>query len=334
MIFSNVSEKRIYDLYGISDMPKYFGYPNQIFVKDFDELTKLMTIHKNIDPLYISHNTHNKEYVLYSQMFFDFDAHSRIEDDMEKARLDCSKFVEYHKEKTDLLINFTGGGFHVLLKFKPVTVRMNEISPKIKGYEKHIMETLNLKTMDLKVAEPGRLFRIPLSPYVYHNNGTNVTTDRYDIPITSDMLKEYNIDDLIYFSKKKEYSVNPFIGKRFSIDYIKLFETKETYRETEILDEDIDFYSFPEDYFRKQIGEIMNNDVLLINSLMSKHPNHNTRFIACLKMRDIGFSLNSTCSFFARLSELSEWDNRNISVQKYQIQTIYDNKYKMRSGRG
>lgn len=324
----------IYDVYRINNFPRYFGYPSQVTVKDMDELKRHMLIHQNKDPLYVSHNSHNREYVVYAQMFFDFDAHSRSVEDMKNAQKDCQKFVDYHRDKTDILINFTGGGFHVLLKFNPRTVSIRDISPKIRGYQKHIKDSLNLQTIDLKVAEPGRLFRIPLSPYVYNDKGINVTTSRFDIPIDENILFNFDIDDIMYISEKREYYINEQKGKSLDISYLDPYNLREEFQETDILNEDIDFYMFSEEYFMNQLTTLMNRDGPLIKSLLSIHPKHTERLISCLKLKDSGLSLNSSVSFFARLSEMAKWDNRDLSIQKYQIETIYEGDYKMRKGRG
>ena len=322
----------IYDVYSLNHFPRYFGYPSQILIKDLDDLQKHMFVHAGRDPLYISHNSHNKEYVVYSQMFFDFDAHTRSTEDMQKAQKDCQTFVDYHKDKTDILINFTGGGFHVLLKFQPKVVLMKSIAPKIRGYQKNIKDLLNLQTLDLKVAEPGRLFRIPLSPYVYNHNGTNVSTNRYDIPIDENILFNYTIDELIYLSEKKDYTVNNQNGLKLSVDCLEPYSMKdEEYNEITAQKDDIDFYAFTEEYFRHQIETIF-NDEYLITAMLSKHPHHTQNFIACLKVKNYGLSLNSAVSFFARLSEIAKWDNRDLSIQKYQIETIYEGDYKMTKG--
>lgn len=321
----------MYDIYSINNYPRYFGYPSQVLVKNFDELKRHILIHYKRDPLYVSHNSHNKEYTVYCQMFFDFDAHDRSNESMKKAQIEAQKFYDYHRDKTDILINFTGGGFHLLLKFKPVTIKMDTIKPMIKGYQKHIKDTLHLENMDLKVAEPGRLFRIPLSPYVYNNIGVNVVTDRYDIPINEDILFNYDIEDILYLSSKKEYSINSQNNKRMSIDDIKNYYVKDEYEDNSyILDDDIDFSLFSDNYFKNQVYELMNKDDKIVKDLWSHHPHHNTNLIACLKLKNAGVSLNSAISFFARLSGMAEWDNRDLSIQRYQIESIYQSDYKLR----
>ena len=321
----------IYDIYSINNFPRYFGYPSQILVKNIDELKKNILIHYKRDPLYVSHNAHNKEYVVYTNMFFDFDAHDRTDLNMEEAQREAQKFYEYHKDKTDILINFTGGGFHLILKFKPLTIKMETIKPMIRGYQKHIKEILDLKTIDLKVAEPGRLFRIPLSPYVYNNVGVNVVTDRYDIPINEDILFNYDIDDILYLSSKKEYTINGQNNKRMSIEDIKNYYVKDEYEDNNyILEDDIDFTLFSDEYFRHQVYELMNKDDKLVKDLFSKHPHHNTNLISCLKLKNDGLTTNSAISFFARLSEMAQWDNRDLSIQRYQIESIYESEYKLR----
>ena len=324
-------ERKVYDIYSINNFPRYFGYPSQILVKNMDELKKNILIHYKRDPLYVSHNAHNKEYVVYTNMFFDFDAHSRSISDIKTAQEEAVTFYNYFKDKTDLLINFTGGGFHFLLKFKPITIKMDTIKSMIHNFQKDIIKKLDLKTMDIKVAEPGRLFRIPLSPYVYSNNGMNFVTDRYDIPINGDILLNYDPDDLMYFSRKMEYTVEEQTGKRMTIDDIKPYYTKEEYEDINKIDADINFYAFSEEYFKHQIFELI-DDIRLYNELMTVHPKHNTNLIACLKLKNAGLSVNSAITFFARLSEIAKWDNRDLSIQKYQIESIYESDYRLKRG--
>jgi hypothetical protein len=331
--------KEVYDRYGLLNLPRNFGFPMQMSLHSVKQLERIIDANDGKVPLYISHNSHNNEYVNVAQIYFDFDGHGTFT--MEEALRDERKIAEYlESQKVDFLADMTGRGFRILLKVDPDIVRIRDIDGVYKGYSKYIKQSLNLKTMDLKVAEPKRIMRIPLTTYIYkEKTGENITTKRHVLPLDMDMLFNSDLQELIYKSETLEFGIMPLVSRRMSLKELYEYKQESQYIKNDILDEDIDFMEFSEDYFIEQIYDIIRDtdefghdkgpDISLIKKLLSVHPDNNARFIGCIKVKESNYHLNfnSNVSFFAKLSQIAKWDNRNLDKQREIIRGIYQSGY-------
>lgn len=334
MIFDHDEYVEILNDYGFLNFPRFFGTPSQIEVKTLDRLIHHLNMNDGKYPLYISHNSHNGIHVNYAQMFFDLDG-KHMENGLKRSLEDTRQLVEefYDYDKN---ISFSGQGFHVLLKFSPKFVRMDEIRGRIREFQERLKNKLNLETLDIKVAEPRRLVRIPLSQYIWNDGNQYRKENRYCIPISEDILFSEAESDILKRSERMEYELNPRKLKKMNIDNLPMSRDEKYIVEYAESPLDINFYEVSEQRFREIVYELLyrsGGDEKLIHNLFSIHPTHQERFIACLKLKNSGLSLNSIISFFDRLSFLGKWDNRNLEIQKNQITQIMSKDYNLRVGR-
>ena len=332
--------REIYDRYGLLNLPRKFGFPVQISINSLRHLISLIDQNDGKYPLYISVNSNNGKFVNFGQMYFDLDGHGFYT--MDDALKEERKLAEYFEEqKVDFLADMTGRGFRILLKMTPDIMPVAEASQIMKGYTKHIRDSLNLKTLDLKVAEPLRIMRPPLTTYIYQDTGTKefILTKRHVLPLDMDTLFNSDLAELTYLSEHMQFRVMDVRYRRMELSEIAEYREQINYISHSGSNTDIDFYALTDEEFIGMMKEIFRNrtnmgtdggpDEELIKNLLTKHPNHSQRFIACVKFKESVFSpsIESALSFFDRLSAMAKWDNRNLDIQNAQIRSIYNGHY-------
>lgn len=334
----------VYERYGLLQLPRNWGFPIQITIRSVSHIRKLVEQYDGKYPVYISVNVHDDKYVLYSQTYCDFDGHGKHT--MEEALKDTRKLGEYlESEKIDFLPDLTGRGFRILIKTEPVIRKIEDMDRAIKGYTKHLAESLGLKTMDLKVGESKRIMRPPLTRYIYYDHAKkeNIITPRHVLPMTSDILFDASLEEMIYMSEHLDYHVQPVCPNRLPITVMDEYEISTVYFPSrEVMSNDyINFMDFPSEYFKKEVYEMirdyddngmdMGSDTQLVDKLYTSHPDHNTLFVACIKIKEGPYHLGllSAISFFEKLSLDAKWKTRNLEIQKQQIKHIYANGYRM-----
>lgn len=337
-------DQEIYDRYGLLNLPRKFGYPVQFPIRSAKHLERLIMENDGKFPIFMSANAHNDEYVLIGQIYSDFDGHGFYTE--EEALKDVRKVGEYMEGmKLDFLADKTGRGFRILLKVDPDIRKIRETDGIIKGYSRHLKESLNLKTMDLKVAESKRILRPPLTTYIYLDRETkeHVVTKRHILPMDKETLFNSDLQELVYMSEVMEFHVMPVTARRSTITELAEYEQETEYMPSgEPAKETIDFMEFSPDYFREQVEDIIRNtdetghdlgpDTELIKKLYTVHPDHQSLLIACIKAKESNYhlNLNSTLSFFAKLSLDAKWNHRNLDIQREQITGIYKAGYKVK----
>lgn len=330
----------IYDRYGLLNLPRKFGFPIQISVTSVSHLRSLIEKNDGQFPLYISANSNNGHYVNLGQIYFDLDGHGFYS--MEDALKDERTLAEYFEsQKVDFLMDMTGRGFRLLLKVMPDIMPVSEASQILKGYTKHIKESLHLKTLDMKVAEPMRIMRPPLTTYVYQDDKRNyIQTKRHVLPLDMDMLFDSDLKELTYMSENLHFNIMNVRYQRMRIEEISEYKESVDYSiSRNASSTDIDFNSMADEDFMSILNEIFRNksnigtdtgpDTALIDRLLKTHPGHSDRFIAAVKFKESVFapSYQSAISFFDRLSAIAKWDNRNLDIQAKQLKSIYDGNY-------
>ena len=327
----------IYDRYGLLNLPRKFGYPVQFPIKSVKQIERFINENDGKFPIFMSVNAHNDDYVLISQIYFDFDGHGSCT--MQEAFGDECKLAEYLEcEKVDFLADMTGRGFRILLKVDPDIRKIREVDGILKGYSKYLKESLNLKTMDLKVAESKRILRPPLTTYIYQDRTTkeNIYTKRHVLPMDKETLFNSNLQELLYLSETLQFTVMPVVSMRANLSDLAEYEIKSEFIPSgEIIDENINFMEFSPAYFREQVNDIIRNvdeyghdigtDEPLIRKLYTNHPDHHSLFLACIKVKESNYHMNleSAISFFAKLSLDAKWNHRNLDIQREQITGIY-----------
>ena len=335
--------RTVYDRYGLLNLPRKFGYPVQFSLRSEKHMERLISENDGKCPIFISANAHNDDYVLMGQLYSDFDGHGFYT--LEEALKDERRIVEYFEaEKVDFLADMTGRGFRTLLKVDPDIRRIRDMDGILKGYSKHLKESLNLKTMDLKVAESKRILRPPLTTYIYQDRATkeNICTGRHVLPLDKETLFNSDLTELLYFSETLQFHVMPVVSMRANLSDLAEYEQKmEFIPMGETVNENINFMEFSPDYFREQVRDIVRDideqghdtgpDEQLIKKLYTVHPDHHSLLIACIKVKESNYHLNldSALSFFAKLSLDAKWNHRNLDVQREQITGIYHAGYRV-----
>ena len=332
--------REIYDRYGLLNLPRKFGFPVQISINSLHHLISLIEQNDGKYPLYISANSNNGKFVNFGQVYFDLDGHGFYT--MDDALKDERKLAEHFEEqKVDFLADMTGRGFRILLKVTPDIMPVEEASQIMKGYTKHIRDSLNLKTLDLKVAEPLRIMRPPLTTYIYQDGSTKefIRTKRHVLPLDMETLFNSDLTELTYLSEHMQFRVMQVRYRRMELTDISEYKESINYTSHSGTDTDIDFYGLSDEEVMSMMKEIFRNktnmgtdggpDDELIRKLLTTHPNHSQRFIACVKFKESVFSpsIESALSFFDRLSAMAKWDNRNLDIQNAQIRSIYNGHY-------
>ena len=332
--------REIYDRYGLLNLPRKFGFPVQISINSLHHLISLIDQNDGKYPLYISVNSNNGKFVNFGQMYFDLDGHGFYT--MDEALKEERKLAEYFEEqKVDFLEDMTGRGFRILLKVTPDIMPVEEASQIMKAYTKHIRDSLNLKTLDLKVAEPLRIMRPPLTTYIYQDGSTKefIRTKRHVLPLDMETLFNSDLTELTYLSEHMQFRVMQVRYRRMELTDISEYKESINYTSHSGTDTDIDFYGLSDEEVMSMMKEIFRNktnmgtdggpDDELIRKLLTTHPNHSQRFIACVKFKESVFSpsIESALSFFDRLSAMAKWDNRNLDIQNAQIRSIYNGHY-------
>lgn len=168
---------------------------------------------------------------LYGNLYLDFDDENNINNAREDIIHTLSFFkIVYQIPSDQLRIYFSGNkGFHLVVPKEILGIEPNK---NLNGIFKTIAEQINRfslhKTVDLKIYDNRRLFRVP--------NSINSKTNLYKIMITDNELENLSINDIYDLAKQPRFmnidinnSLNPVAHSQYlkAIDeYVKEEKTK------------------------------------------------------------------------------------------------------------
>lgn len=213
------------------------GQYGQVIVNTPEELQEVIDDSNGKTSVYFSHNSYpgserkcewtppgkycchkcridNVENVRISQVYFDFDHNTKLEN----ALADARKFKFWvNKEGLPYAIAFSGKkGFQFCIKLNPAVYSLTEkiylnsdikvtLSDYYKSLQVTLKQRLDLKTLDLKCAEPKRIMRYWNTQ---HFNKHGKKTGTYCVPMTPQMLDTMNPSQIVeYASQPREINI-------------------------------------------------------------------------------------------------------------------------------
>lgn len=138
---------------------------------------------------------------IIAPLYFDIDYDIHTKADYEKVRKDTIKIILYFQsylkiDPNDIEIYFSGNkGFHILIDSKIIgMIPCTDLNIIYKEWVKYVSYIMDIDTVDLKIYDRKRLFRIP--------NTINKKTGLYKIQITIQELYTLSYDEIIDLAKK------------------------------------------------------------------------------------------------------------------------------------
>ena len=154
----------------------------------------------------ISSNRENALYV--APLYFDIDGEGLSEESYLKTKHDaltlitCLKNCLFFRQE-DISIYFSGSkGFHIVIPAGVLKINpCNNLGAMYKKFVKHVREVTKLDSIDLKIYDNRRLFRVP--------NSINSKTGLYKVQITEEQLREYSVEQIQkYASSERHNEIN------------------------------------------------------------------------------------------------------------------------------
>lgn len=319
------------------ETPRFFGNPFQILVAEKEDAFQFVRNNLGKKPIYTSvysFPTFNEEgnpfQVKINKLFSDFDSERKPEN----ALLDVRKIDDFFtSENIESIQAFSGGkGFHNYTLLDSETYVLSPyLSDVIRAINIWITNKLNLRTLDIRCAEPRRLCRLWYTPYASRNKKTGKITKNgnYCFPLTKEQLHELNINEIIEFSKNP-LKINPNNFKNINnpnriniMDFIEYFEIdiNKTLKDSIKIDKSysnkIIEYKEVEDEFIKRI---LPRPCIHMQIVHNPNPPHIVRFGACIQLKDLGFDPKWIFDFFQNRGYI---DSHNTSECAYQINQIF-----------
>ncbi len=312
----------IYSLYSFDIFPRRVGNPVQSIVNNFNEFEFYISANWGKRPIYTSSNYYEDSVILFRNMVWDVDTDKG--NSLEDAYGELKALAEHFKYY-NFLMTFSGQGFHFYNIFNPELLPIDwKLKYNMQRFQKDVVEKLGLKTVNTSVAEPKRMIRIPLTPYVYRDKETYIKLNRYAIPLSRESL-DYSLKEIIRFSELSVPFIPVLSGKNMPIDPM----TREPDIERQQQDTPagrmyIPFMKLDEKQWRKWLDVLV--DSKLRNTLLSTHSDHLTNLltlsrIASFRIHGVGLDEESAVEFFARVSQ--KWDNRDLTLQRKYIHYFY-----------
>lgn len=184
--------------YYIINGEKVFGRNIFIDISDEDAMNKVKKRFGNTDVYttsYVYSDKDQNKSDLLGSLYFDLDLDLDGEDSYNKIKADALMVISYIKvhlkvPKEHIRIFFSGNkGFHIIIPWQVLGIRpSNNLNVKYKMIATEILtHTLN-RTVDVKIYDKKRLFRLPHS--------INGKTGLYKIPITEEMLRMSTLETM------------------------------------------------------------------------------------------------------------------------------------------
>lgn len=258
---------------------------------------------------------------IIAPMYFDIDADIKTEENYQKVKKDVLKIILYFQSyfkinAENIEIYFSGHkGFHILIDSVIFGISpCSNLNIIYKEWVKYISYILNIDSIDLKIYDRKRLFRIP--------NTINKKTGLYKIPIQLNELYRLTFKEIIELSKKqrpvnkKKQSFNKQAAQYF------FTKTKELFRKQKEL-QDNRLTRIHNKVFREE-GKILPCIELLLKADCPKGERNNTTILLASAIFQAGKTMEET------LHIVEKWNDENTDpLSRKEIEITVRSAYSM-----
>lgn len=356
--------------YGFVQYPRAFGNPRQEYIFSFDELMvkTLLAIEKK-ESCFISHNGYPKFAVKKVPMkngtikssripitisleniLWDFDDPEKPENSLGDAR-NCTIFAD--ELELDWSVQYSGSkGFHFVIHLPPkiykFIFRKDKDDPEssadslklmIQVFQEFFHHHCGLRTTDPKlVSDAKRIIRIPFTPHVNRLGDKN---GRYCVPLTRDQIQNWNIQQIIEYSKNPRMEVvKSSGGQRKSLEELITFlGCKPNPIKSTFVPSDKMIKTVIDDGLVEEIIQmiIRRKKICVADQLRSRNPKHDSRLflvLFCMKYYDVTdtFQMNDIFEKFAtefNYDDFYDYDTRITQIDSIVGTICGEMKYRM-----
>lgn len=341
--------------YNFNIFPRMIGNPGQRVVINYDELWDCFMKWNGQSACFNSHNAlfdiqiirgkSMPQIIYHTSIHHDFDSSDKIEN----AQNDCIQLSKISDNENIPHLNvFTGGkGFQCFLltkphkyKFDAVKIMLNDgtsmsnqdsVKDITRGIQKYFKHKLNLRTIDGScIGTPKKQSR---ALYCWHKF-TRSAEDKgtVAIPLTDEQLYDWNITEIIEYSKNPEFIIPEIKGTNYMtltevFEYfdINLCEQKEhiDYAEYKPIDTKI-----TDETALLFLDVVSEHKCCISSAMMSHNPDHRMRLSFAAFAKKLGKSREWFKQVYEAIgSKIPYVDIHNIEERDYQIDWIFDNYY-------
>ena len=312
------------------EFPRAFGTPFQRMVFTDEQFSQYLKVFNGSDICFISHNSYpdldhnnNPLTVNVSKVFIDIDCKEKPEN----ALLDARNLTRWAiKNDLPFAVVFSGSkGFHFYLIVKPEKYKENaSLSNALYAMQKYVCTQGNTRHHDEKVwGNSKNLCRVWYTKYVGQNKDGPIYKDTFCCPLSPEMVLSMGITEIFEYAKNPKLIQFP---ESFGGTYLKLHELLKHF--------DISVAKYASDNDRGYVQEdetkeyIKPDDKLVLelfprpcihSQLVQDNPDHFVRFVATVRLKELGFDQYGIFDFFKSLNWI---DSHNIGTMRYQIRQI------------
>jgi hypothetical protein len=282
-------------------------------------VSQFLKEYKNTDVyqcIYSYEDNNIAEAKLYAPMYFDLDGDISSKEGFDQLKLDVIGVIDYFKTKglkdNEFEIYFSGSkGFHIIIPAEVLgIVPSKKLNEFYKAWAEYIHKMIGVKSIDLKIYDRRRLFRIPGS--------INSKTGLYKILVEYEILKSIpSFKELETMAKnycngiviQKEYSLNEEIALNFNKTFDEMEGRKVKKATISLPEEKQDLLPCVQEVLKSGVGEGgRNNTLAYISSAILQS----------------GYSLEETVEL------LTDWNQlNNPPLEDKEVTMTIESTYKM-----
>jgi len=302
-----------------TELPRYLGFPNQVYVEKPFSFKRFEEIFKNKLPFFVStYQFKDKNTPIIDNMFFDIDSYFSLRIPYVNTRM-LKNFCEEHN--LPYVIVFSGGkGFHFYIRFKPIipknTEQKNEIRNLIYSLQLRIAKDIGIEAYD----EPtfGRirfLCRYPTSKYIRRDENTgDIYENGYYCRYISPNEFDKGLKHIVKVVK------NPGKIPKPKPTNVSLYGIKEIFKDLVIKHRQD---GIAENLLVQRAGSVVPNITAigvpcLKKIARNKHPTHFERIELVAFLKLLGYTDSAINAFIRDLN----WRDYNYATTSYQVRTV------------